>query len=86
MYGYDSDGSFGCQHAFINALRTLAGLKPLEEEEDLLLACRRSKSSNDSVARLKAACDLRCLDGWRGPSSRGRSGLVAASTGLWWWL
>lgn len=87
MYGYDADWSFLCHHAHLNVLRKLSGMTPLEENDNLLLACRRSKSSHKTVARLKQALGLRCLDNWRGPSHKGglkgnRKGTGTIQTGM----
>ena len=76
MYGYGGDWKLDCHHAYINMLRKLGGLEPISFDENLLLACKRNTSSNATVARLKSALQLGCLDGFRGPSSQGGTASV----------
>ena len=52
-------------------MRALAGLNSLGEQDNLLLGCARYTSSKENVQKMKLALNLRCLDGFRGSSSRG---------------
>eukprot|EP01046_Picozoa_sp_COSAG06_P069333 COSAG06_NODE_18863_length_863_cov_6.586928_1_plen_118_part_10 len=71
LYGHDHDGAMTCFHGIGNALRHLAGLQPISYEQNLLLACKRNRSSKTTIARLIRCAGTRGLENWRGPSVKG---------------
>jgi hypothetical protein len=71
LYGHYHDGAMTCFHGIGNALRHMAGLQPISYEQNLLLACKRNRSSKATIARLIRCASARGLENWRGPSVKG---------------